>query len=439
MNLTVRELILATDAEVVKCLDESMAVKIVTDSRKNLNGDLYLPIVGNNFDGHSFIEDAVKKGAIGYFSSNSNVLVDEAKFILLVPDTKIAYLQIARAYRRKINPITVAITGSSGKTTTKEMMYSVAAEKFKTHKTSLNHNNEIGLCQTMLMMPEDTQILIVELGMRGLGEIELLSEYSEPDIAIIANVGTAHIGRLGSLNNISKAKNEISKYLHEEGSLIANDMEIIKKHNKYSGNTIYFGLNSGGLSVEEATPTHSIFKYKSQLYELNIEGEHNIQNAIAVIEAGLKIGMLSGDIASGLAKFRPIEKRWESQEVSGYSIINDSYNANPDSVKAALKTFLAMGEDRKIVVLGDMGELGSDERKYHSEIGKFLEDYTYEYLITVGTLSKKIKPKHNLNNKHFDSTVGVAKFIKNNIKSGAKILLKASRSMKFEEIIQELK
>lgn len=441
MNLTIDEIVMATEARVVGSIDNSLVYSISTDSRSVGNGQIYLPLKGEKFDGHDFISKALENGASGYFTQQHDVAFDNIGFGLLVNDTKEAYLQIARYYKRKINPITIAITGSSGKTTTKEMMHNIVCEKFKTHKSILNHNNEIGLCQTLTSMEEDEQVLIVEMGMRGLGEIELLSKYSEPDLAIITNVGPAHIGRLGSLKNIAIAKCEIAKYLHEEGTLFALDEAIIKKHNKFTGKTVYFALNSKDLKILELNPSGSSFVYKDQLYKLNLEGEHNIQNALGAIEVGLKIGMPSDAIAAGLEKFKPIEKRWEIEEVNGLKIINDSYNANPDSVKAALKTFLTLSKSPKIVVLGDMGELGKDEKKYHAEIGNFLNDYKYDYLITVGALAKSIKPKNrNANNyKQFESNIDAAHFIAKKIKKGSNILLKASRSMKFEEIIEELK
>lgn len=437
MNLTVEEIIRATGAKVFGDVDTSLTLGISTDSRNVKKGQIYLPLKGEKFDGHDFISDALKNGSNGYFTHDKPLQGNA--FALQVEDTKEAYLEIARFYKRKVNPITIAITGSSGKTTTKEMMFHVASEKFKTHKSILNHNNEVGLCQTLTSMSSDTQVLIVEMGMRGSGEIELLSEFAEPDIALLTNVGPAHIGRLGSLTNIAAAKLEITKYLHKEGTLIARDDKIIKKLNKFEGKTIYFGLNDENLKIIDLKPTGSSFEYKKQLYKVNLEGEHNIENALGVIEVGLKLGMPSDAIAKGLEKFKPIEKRWEVEEINGLKIINDSYNANPDSVKAALKTFLSLYDNPKVVVLGDMGELGNDEKKYHKEIGGFLNDYEYDYLIVVGDLARSIKPKNQGKRKHFESNSGAAQYIAKNIKKGSNILLKASRSMKFEEIIEELK
>lgn len=439
MDFTIEEIAKATDAQLIKSAKLSKTFSLSTDSRNITNEQIYLPIKGEKFDGLDFVADALRNGARGYFTTDKTLIFDEAHFILYVEDTKEAYLKLANYYRNKISPITIAITGSSGKTTTKEMMYSIASEKFKAHKSKLNYNNEIGLCQTLLSMPEDTEVLIVEMGMRGLQEIELLSKYAEPDIAIIANIGPAHIGRLGSMKNIAKAKCEIIKYLHQEGTLIALEDDLIKCDNKFAGKTIYFSLNSPYLKVNELTSKSSKFSYKNQEYKLNLEGEHNIQNSLAAIEAGLLMGMNSILIAKGLAKFKPIEKRWELQKIKGLNIINDSYNANPDSVKAAVKTFLRLYDNPKVLVLGDMGELGKNEKKYHAEIGEFLKDYDYDFLITVGKLAKNIKNDRQVPTKNFASTKDAAKYLIKNVKTGSNILLKASRSMKFEEIIEELK
>ena len=220
--MKIKELIEATNAKVIKPIDENSDVNISTDTRTIKNGDFYIPLKGASFDGEKFIQQALDKGAVGAFCTQEggNLQVD---------NTLTAYLQLANYRRRKMNFEVVAITGSSGKTTTKELVASVLSEKFKTFKTPLNHNNEIGFCQTIFEAPDDTEVLVLEMGMRGLGEIELLSKYSEPDITIISNVGTAHIGRLGSRENIAKAKCEIVKF--QRGNIfIAHDDELIKKN-----------------------------------------------------------------------------------------------------------------------------------------------------------------------------------------------------------------
>lgn len=452
MKLTLEEIIEATSAKILKADVGDGKFTISTDTRTIQKGDIYLPLKGENFNGEDFIDKALEAGADGYFVTNKYVKckMQNAKcepIVLGVEDTKKTYLQLARFCRRKISPITIAITGSSGKTTTKEMAYCVASEKFKTHKSELNFNNEIGLCKTILSMPEDTQVLILEMGMRGLGEIELLSKYSEPDIAIIANVGTAHIGRLGSSENIAKAKCEIVKYLRDDGMLIAHDDKLIKEYisSHYSlltSHQIYFSLDD--VKFLERSIGYSRFEYKDFEYELNIEGDYNIQNSLAVIEMGLKLGISPQKICEGLKKYSPLEKRWEVEKIKGFKFINDSYNANPESMRGVIKTVLDIYPPPLLFVLGNMGELGENEVKYHQEIGEFLLKNKKDNVnvITVGNLANEISlklSKNNINSKNFENNLQTSRYILDNVEVGTIIVLKASRSMKFEEILNLIK
>ncbi len=437
MKLNLNEILKATNAELIKGNNNDFLFAFSTDTRTIKSGEIYIPLKGETFDGENFIQNALNEGANGYFTSDKNKIFDEAEIILYVKDTKEAYLQLANFYKNKIKPYTIAITGSSGKTTVKEMMYSVFKNAGETVKSILNHNNEIGLCQTLSSLKKTTKYLIVEMGMRGAGEIELLSKYAEPDIAVIVNAGSAHIGRLGSLLNIAKAKCEIAKYLNPDGVLIAHNNPLIHQINDKQHQTIYFDLKDENLEVKEMTSSSCLFTYKGYSYKLNVAGEHNIQNALSVIEAGLFAGLTPKLIAQGLKEFSPIEKRWDIQEINGFKVINDSYNSNPESVKAALKTFLLYTPSPKSVVLGDMGELGLNEEEYHIETGKFLEQFECDYVLTIGDLAKLIKPS-NLKTVHFETKKEAAEFIKNNLPNNSNILLKASRFMKFEEIIEEL-
>ena len=438
MKLNLEEIISATSAEIIKGIKSNQEYGFSTDTRTIKQGEIYIPLKGESFDGESFIENAVKAGANGYFTSDRTKVFNDSEIILFVTDTKEAYLKLANYYKNKIKPYTIAITGSSGKTTVKEMMYSVFKNDGETVKSELNHNNEIGLCQTLSALKLTTKYLIVEMGMRGLGEIELLSKYAQPDAAVIVNTGSAHIGRLGSLLNIAKAKFEITKYLNPDGILVAHDNKLLKQINDNKHKTIYFSLDDKDLTIKEMTAQTCLFEYKGNTYKLNVAGEHNIQNSLSVIETGLYFGLKPELIAKGLEEFSPIEKRWDVQEINGFKIINDSYNSNPESVKAALRTFLSYTPPPKTVVLGDMGELGLNEEEYHKETGKFLEQFDFDCLLTIGDLAKYIKPE-NRKTVHFETKKELSDFIKNNVQANSNILFKASRFMKFEEIIEELK
>ena len=339
-------------------------------------------------------------------------------------------LPLTNYRRNKLNPKVVAITGSSGKTTTKEIVASTLESKYKVFKTPLNHNNEVGLCQTIFEMPDDTEVLVLEMGMRGLGEIELLSKYAEPDITIVSNVGTAHIGRLGSRENIAKAKCEIVKY-QRGNTFIAHDDELIKNTVEFDGEKIFYSIN--GVNILEKGVNYSRFEYQNNIYELNVGGDFNIENALAAINTGGKLGLSVKEIQEGLKNYKPIEKRWEGVNVNGFEIINDSYNANPESMRAFVDTVFEL-YDNYVLILGDMGELGENEVQYHKELGEYIfKKNPNAKVLTVGNLAK------NIAELNFTTVEEAVEYIKNNIPKESKLFLKASRSMKFERIIELLK
>lgn len=440
--MKIKEIIEATGAKVLSEIDEELDVRISTDTRTIQPGDFYLPLKGVSFDGEKFIEQAIEKGAVGAFCTNLSTLTPhpgsahplpqgarEQTCLLKVNNTLEAYLQLANYRRKKLNFTVVAITGSSGKTTTKELVASTLAAKFKTFKTPLNHNNEIGFCQTIFETPDDTQVLVLEMGMRGLGEIELLSKYSEPDITIISNVGTAHIGRLGSRKNIAKAKCEIVKY--QRGNIfIAHNDELIKNTVEFDGEKIFYSIKD--VKILEKGVNYSKFEYQNSIYELSVGGDYNIENALSAINCGKKLGLTTAEIQEGIKTYKPIEKRWEAVNAGGYEIINDSYNANPESMRAFIDTISELYKNY-VIVLGDMGELGDDEVKYHRELGDYIQSKGIQTVLTIGELSKNIA-----NAVHFNTVEEVSNYIKTNISKDTKIFLKASRSMKFERIISSL-
>jgi len=441
LKLNIDEIIEVTGAKILYKTSTEGVFDLSTDTRKidetNSKSTIYLPLRGENYDGHNFIDKAVEKGVRGYFTQERYKINKNADFVLYVKNTLTAYLELARYIRQKINPKVIAITGSSGKTTTKEMLSSVLQTTFRTHKSKLNHNNEIGLCETMFSMPLDTEILVVETAMRNLGEIQLLTAYALPDAGIITNIGSAHVERLGNLKNIALAKCEIASNLKPEGVFIGQNSEILKENLKYTGKKVLTSLSDCKNIKIEIGKTE--FDYGETRYMLPVEGEYNIENALLVIEAAKWAGVSVENIKKGLLAYKPIEKRWEVTETRGLTIINDSYNANPESMMAVLKTFLSVYKGPLALVLGDMGELGKDEIAYHKKIGEFLSSYEGVTLLTVGELAKFISRACSLESKHFETKKECAEYIKNNLKPGTTILLKASRIMKFEEIIEMVK
>lgn len=435
--MKLEEIIKASGAHIIKSTETIANIEISTDTRTIKNGDIYLPLKGANFDGENFLDKAVESGAIGCFITRDNY-PQNAQVVLKVENTLETYLKLANFYRRKVAPKVVAITGSSGKTTTKEMVFAVLKEKFNTVKTLSNHNNEIGLCQTIFSMTPETQVLIVEMGMRGLGEIELLSRYAEPDIAIITNAGTAHLGRLGSLDNIAIAKCEIAQHLNPQGRLISHDNERLRKFNNFAGEKLFYSINNA--QVLERKAGYTKFIYKNNEYEIYTEGDYNVENSISAIEAGLALKMTPAEINRGLASYKPIEKRWEAENVAGLNIINDSYNANPDSMKASVSAFLGL-YPQPIVVLGDMGELGESKVELHAQVGAELAKIAPKgtKFLTVGTLSRNIASAlKDFDVTSVDSNKDAAEVLRH-MPANSNVFLKASRSMKFEEIINYLK
>ena len=441
MKFSLEEIIEASGAEVkVLKAELSLNVEISTDTRTIQKGDFYLPLKGESFDGEAFLDKAIDAGALGCFITGENYPENSA-VVLKVHDTRDAYLKIANYVRKKYNPKTVAITGSSGKTTTKEMVYAVCNYKFKTQKTLSNHNNEIGCCQTILGMMSGCEVLIVEMGMRGFKEIEPLSLTTQPDIAIITNVGSAHIGRLGSLDNIAIAKCEITTGLKKDGILIANDSQRLRKFANFEGEKLFYSIND--VKILEMRAGYTKFEYKNEIYELNVEGEYNVENSLAAIETGRRLGMSYEEIKSGLLTYKPIEKRWELEEIGKFKVINDSYNANPESMKASVSTFCKLYEN-PVVVLGDMGELGDNEVQIHKEVGEYFAKNISQNVkfLTVGKLSSNIAEvleNSGFDVKSFSCNKDAALYIVENINAGTTIFLKASRAMKFEEIISDLK
>jgi UDP-N-acetylmuramoyl-tripeptide--D-alanyl-D-alanine ligase len=303
---------------------------------------------------------------------------------------------MARHHREKINPLVIAVTGSSGKTTTKEMLYAALSPLKKTMKTEKNFNNEVGVSQTLLALQPDTEILIVEMGMRGLRQICLLSEAARPDVAMINNIGPAHIGLLGSLEAIAHAKLEIAEGLNPDQGLLVINQDT--PHLSALAPTLWTGkIVSYSLSeaqnvqpVLESGEEGSRFTYAGATVTLSVPGEHMVSNALGVLKVGEALGFSAQALASGLSQFRPEKGRWERVALQGYRdvwVIDDAYNANPDSAKASLKAFLSTVKAGKqhFLVIGGMKELGDFSRNYHEELGLWLAGQPHiDALFTLG-------------------------------------------------------
>lgn len=404
-RFTSDELINATQAV---CLRKGAActesISICTDTRTLTNHDFFLPLKGENFDGTDFIPQALLNGAPGAFISlgrweDMKERIPEASWILGVPDPLQAYMHIARYHRRRLNPKVIAVTGSSGKTTTKEMLYAALSPLLPTQCTQKNYNNEVGVSQTLLSLQPETRLLIVEMGMRGRHQILPLSLCAEPDIALITNVGPAHIGLLGSLENIALAKCEIFEGVNPQTGIgIVNgddDLLFTAAECLWKGRLVPFSLKEAA-SITPVPEGGVEFLYDGEMIDLALPGNHMVMNALAVLAAGKALGFSTAQMAPGLSAFKPSEGRWQRKPLTGFKnswVVNDAYNANPSSTRTSLEAFLETPFPglRRILILGGMKELGSFSEAYHKQLGTWLAEQTeVQLLIILGEEGKWI-------------------------------------------------
>ena len=438
-TFTIHELIKITDGKFIGDIDTSIGLGISTDTRTISSDDAYLALAGAVFDGHEFVKNAFEKGAKLAIVNENYVDIEEGQNYLIVKNTLEAYLKIAAFNRNRRSAKIIGVTGSSGKTTTKEFLYSVFSSKFKTQKSIKNHNNEIGLCQTLLSIEPDTKYCIVEMGMRALGEIDLLAKYARPDIALITNVGTAHIGILGSRENIAKAKCEITDYMTENDILLAHNEVLIKNEllNKQKFKKVFYDLDE--IEIVEKTENFSKIKYDNFVLEIPSSASYDILNALASIKAAKLEKYTNEEIQKGLLNFQNVEFRNEISTLkNGAIVISDCYNANPDSAELSMKHISEAYKNKKIVIVfGDMFELGEFEEEYHKKIGRIVNELNVNYFVSVGKLAKiTAKEVLNVDKKSFETVEEAAEFLPQIIDKDTLVFLKASRGMKFEKILE---
>lgn len=413
---------------------------VSTDSRNIKSGELFIALEGKNFDGHNYIEEVFKKGASAAVVSKE---MGSNYPIIVVKDTLEGLKKIAAYYKQKFPIPVIAVTGSTGKTSTKEMIASVLCEKFNVHKTQQNFNNEIGLPHTLFNLNKSHEISVLEMGMNNPGEIQRLVEIARPDIGAITNIGTAHIENLGSRENILNAKMEITTYFNDKSLLIINsDDEYLSKIKDKGYNILGVSINGNGDYNAESVSNlgengiEFICEIKGQkhVFKINLPGMHNVYNALFAIAIGDYYNVSVEKMKAGILNFKPGKMRMDIIEIGDkVKIINDCYNANPDSMKAALDVLDSYGESRKIAILGDMYELGSYSEKAHREIGRYAINKC-DILIAVGEQgifmyeeSKKLMKSY-----YFRTKDEACLYIKDLIKDNDVILIKASRGMNME-------
>ncbi|MBF7020645.1 UDP-N-acetylmuramoyl-tripeptide--D-alanyl-D-alanine ligase [Staphylococcus sp. 18_1_E_LY] len=429
-------------------LNQSIA-GVTIDSRQIDSKMLFIPFKGENVDGHKFVKQALNDGAGASFYQKGET-IDETITgpIIWVDDTLSALQQLAQAYLRYVNPHVIAVTGSNGKTTTKDMIESVLKPQFKVKKTLGNYNNEIGMPLTILQLDHDTEISILEMGMSGFHEIELLSKIAEPDIAVITNIGESHMQDLGSREGIAQAKFEITLGLKNEGLFIYDgDEPLLKPHVDQLKNVklTSVGLNDDNTYVckinDFATEGIVFSINESEQYVLPILGTHNMKNAAIAIAVGKRLNLDYETIYHNLKQVKLTGMRMEQHVTDeGLVVINDAYNASPTSMKAAIDT-LANMTGRKILILGDVLELGQDSKKMHQQVGNYLANKGIDVLLTYGTEASYIyETGQNLVTQavHYDDKSQLINYISDIAQQDDKILIKGSRGMKLEEVVDAL-
>lgn len=440
--------------------DPSLIIRGVSkDTRTLPEGCLYIPLIGESFDGHQFVQDAIDKGAAASFWQRDRENPPHGVPLILVDDTLSALQALAKAYRHQLDVRIVGITGSNGKTTTKDMTAAVLSTTYKVHKTLGNYNNHIGLPLTLLQLEENTQIAILEMGMSSRGEIQFLSELAEPEIVLITNIGESHLLQLGSRLEIARAKTEILAGLQQDGTLVYNGdeplieqvlTELEEQHTKknFRFHRVSFGAQKDNdlyprqLRMDAAGTHFEVQRFNGVPFYIPLLGSHNVINALAAIAVGVHFGIPAAVIAEGLKKLEMTSMRIEILKApSGLTILNDAYNASPTSMKAALKLLTELqGYRRKIVVLGDMLELGEQEAEFHRQIGAMLDPQQIERVYVFGTLARHIAEEAATRYPSgrvlsFDDKNRLAQALAAYADPQDVILVKGSRGMKLEQVV----
>ena len=406
---------------------------VVMDSRKVIEGSLFFAI--NN--GNSYVKDVLDKGASLVIADNTDI---EDEKIVKVSDTVATMQDLATKYRKKLDIQVVGITGSNGKTTTKDIVYSLLSIKAKTLKTEGNYNNHIGLPYTLLNVTDEEKFVVLEMGMSSLGEIRRLGEISNPDYAIITNIGDSHIEFLKTRDNVFKAKTELLEFVDKEDTFVCGDDEYLAK---LDVNRIGFNdINTHKIESYEFSDKGSKFVLDGKEYEMSLLGKHNISNTAIAIELAKKIGLTDEEIQSGLKEIQISNMRFQEIKVGEDIYINDAYNASPTSMKAAIDTLNEIYNDKyKIAILGDMLELGENEVDYHIDVLNYLLDKKIKLIYLYGERMKKaydifMKSKsEEYRFWYYPTKEGIVESLKN-IRMEKVILLKASRGTALEDIIK---
>ena len=455
--MKIKDIIDITKGNLITGREDFECENFSKDTRTIQKGDIYIGIKGEKFDGNEFWKQALDNGAEAVIIQDIEITEVEKerysnKIIVKVEDTLKALYEIAK-YKRSLYDIPViAVTGSVGKTSTKDVIASVVSSKYKTLKTEANNNNNIGLPLTILKL-KDHEAMVIEMGMNHFGEISLLTDIARPTLAVITNIGTSHIGNLGSRENILKAKLEILEGMIVPKIIINNDNDLLHKWYEKNKNKIEihtFGIqNESELTAKDIKlkeeSSEFLAKSPSGLVKINVPvgGEHFVYNALCAIEVGHILGIADDNIKKGIEKFELTKKRMDIKKLAnGAILINDAYNASYESMKASLNFLARHTGKRKIAVLGDMFELGEYTEELHRNVGKEVVKNGIDILICSGENSKYIieeaKKSKNLKIYFMNNNEQIVEKLTQELRNGDVVLVKASNGMKFFEICQKL-
>ncbi len=456
--LTVQEIREAAAGSLLSGAEDLLVTGVEMDSRIMKPGDCFFALSGERSDGNDYIKAAFSGGAVCAVVTDPARAEEAAKAfpgraVIVVKDAQQALGDLAAYYLRKFQIPKVAVTGSNGKTTTKDMLHAVLSQKYKTHKTPVNRNNLIGLPLTVLSLEEDAEAAVFEMGMDTFGEIHRMAEIVRPDIAIITNVGVAHIERLGSREGILSAKLEIRDFFGPENVLIINDEGDLLNRAAARGNYRLVTVGRNGKNdfilsdVESSGEDGTAFTLEhgesTQRYILPVPGEYNAVNASLAAAAASLLGISPGEVKKGLAAFRPSEKRMDIRGAHGIKVIDDTYNASPPAMRAAIDVLMSTKGVRKVAILGDMFELGEKSEEYHREVGRYAAESGVQLFIGVGERSRfacesaaEILGAERV--AYFAEKSDLESQIENFIGSGDVVLVKGSRGMAMETIVKKI-
>ena len=430
------------------------------NSRTIKEGELFVCIKGENFDGHNFFGDAFRKGAAGIILSDTKNLSTgmlgkgESPFVIQSQNTLRA-LQDLASYQRSLFPFRViAVTGTNGKSTTKEMIASIIETKYKTLKTQGNLNNHIGLPLTLLKREPEHEVGVLEMGMSAAGEIKRLAEIAKPDIGVITNISAGHLGQLKTIKDVQAAKGELFDSLHKEGTAIVNadDPLVLELAKSLRIKKITYGIKEPAdiqASDIQNKGNHG-FTFTAKIFDQAIPvklpqiGYCNIYNALAALATGHSLGITGKEMNLGLKNYQQIPQRNEQIHYEGMTLINDTYNANPQSMREALKTLKEINtKGKRFFIIGDMLELGPLSEPAHHELGQEIAGSNVDYLVTVGPLaslaaeSAKVNVQQQLQIEKFNTHDEAANYLLQKVKKGDCLLVKGSRGSKMENVVQE--